>query len=203
MESLQACLYQISNALMIPTMVALLFLTAWMIVLLGGFIREWVDRGKQRTALSQSLNAIKGGPTQRERAWEALKEARGGLPERFYKDHGTWPSDELTRAKAVEDLELSVARSMSTLSFITRVAPMLGLMGTLIPLGPALTGLATGNIKELAGNLVVAFTATVLGILVGGCTYGMSLARRTWYNQDLSDLEFLSQKAVQGGQHAA
>lgn len=71
---------------------------------------------------------------------------------------------------------------------------MLGLMGTLIPLGPALMGLASGNVAEMARNLVVAFTATVVGLLVSGATYGIGLARRTWYARDVSDLEFLSQR---------
>ena len=43
----------------------------------------------------------------------------------------------------------------------------------------------------LAGNLIIAFTTTVFGILVGGFAYAVCLVRRTWYEQDLSDLEFL------------
>jgi biopolymer transport protein ExbB/TolQ len=62
-------------------------------------------------------------------------------------------------------------------------------MATLIPLGPALSGLASGNMQALAGNLVVVFTATVIGLLVSGFCFGMGLARRAWYSRDLLDLE--------------
>jgi len=71
------------------------------------------------------------------------------------------------------------------------VGPMLGLVGTLLPLGPALTGLASGDVQALAGNLIIAFTTTVFGILVGAFAYAVSLTRRTWYEQDVSDLEYI------------
>ena len=93
--------------------------------------------------------------------------------------------------KCLDDLEIDVGRRLARLSLATRVGPMLGLVGTLIPLGPALTGLAAGNMDVLAGNLIIAFTTTVFGILVGGFAYAVSLVRRAWYEQDLSDLEFL------------
>jgi biopolymer transport protein ExbB/TolQ len=84
------------------------------------------------------------------------------------------------------------------------VAPILGLMGTLIPLGPALSGLANGNMQALSGNLIVAFTATVVGLLISGVAYGMGLARRTWYASDLSSLEFIVDAITEreGARHA-
>jgi hypothetical protein len=39
---------------------------------------------------------------------------------------------------------------------------------------------------------VIAFAATVFGILVGGFAYAAGLVRRAWYEQDLSDLEFVA-----------
>jgi biopolymer transport protein ExbB/TolQ len=66
-------------------------------------------------------------------------------------------------------------------------------MGTLIPLGPALSALANGNIQALSGNLIVAFTATVVGLLVSGVAYGMGLARRIWYASDMTSLEFIAE----------
>ena len=69
---------------------------------------------------------------------------------------------------------------------------MLGLMGTLIPLGPALSGLSSGDMSALGSNLVVAFTATVVGLLISGVAYGVGLLRRVWYARDLTDLEFIA-----------
>ena len=64
-------------------------------------------------------------------------------------------------------------------------------MGTLIPMGPALVGLSSGSVEALASNLVVAFSTTVLGLLVGALCYCMGLARRRWYATDLARLEYV------------
>jgi len=68
---------------------------------------------------------------------------------------------------------------------------MLGLMGTLIPLGPALMGLSTGNIQQLSANLVIAFSTIVLGLLAGSVAYCILLIKTKWYLQDLSDIEYV------------
>ena len=65
-------------------------------------------------------------------------------------------------------------------------------MGTLIPLSPALTGLANGNTTALSQNLRVAFSVTVVGLLIGAVAFGLSLSRDRMYGQDLSDLEYLA-----------
>ncbi|MEM1114779.1 MAG: MotA/TolQ/ExbB proton channel family protein [Pseudomonadota bacterium] len=64
---------------------------------------------------------------------------------------------------------------------LARSGPSLGLMGTLIPLGPGLTALGAGNIDILATALTVAFDTTVVGLLIGLLAYGLSRIRRRWY----------------------
>ena len=74
---------------------------------------------------------------------------------------------------------------------LVRFGPALGLMGTLIPLSPALEGLARGDVAQLSENLRVAFSVTVLGLLVGALAFSISLVRDRLYAQDLSDLEYV------------
>ena len=179
MESLQNALYQISNALLVPTLVALLGLGAWTLWLSGGAIREVFSRGKVRQAFAKARKDLPG-------ALGHLKACPHGLPARFAQLDAAYPGQ---REKVVEDLEMTVAASLSKLTWITRIAPMLGLMCTLIPLGPALTGLASGDMRLLSGNLVVAFTATVIGVLIGCVSYTVNTVRRNWYDRDMSDLE--------------
>jgi biopolymer transport protein ExbB/TolQ len=122
---------------------------------------------------------------------EFYRLSAGGYVERFRRQTAPLRDNALAVKKCLDDLEIDIARRMARLALATRVGPMLGLVGTLIPLGPALTGLASGSLDALAGNLIIAFTTTVFGILVGGFAYAIGLVRRTWYEQDLSDLEFL------------
>nr|HML26703.1 MotA/TolQ/ExbB proton channel family protein [Methanomethylovorans sp.] len=45
-----------------------------------------------------------------------------------------------------------MAKRLEQTRIITNIAPMLGLMGTLIPLGPALVALSQGDVVQLAHN---------------------------------------------------
>jgi len=58
--------------------------------------------------------------------------------------------------------------------------------------------LASGNMSEMATNMVVAFTTTVIGLVIGGTNYIMVTIKRRWYSQDLSDMEYVVE--VLGGE---
>lgn len=73
--------------------------------------------------------------------------------------------------------------------FLARVAPMLGLMGTLIPLGPGLSALGTGELSILTTAMSVAFDTTVLGLLVGIVGFILGRLRRRWYDEVLTRME--------------
>ncbi len=73
--------------------------------------------------------------------------------------------------------------------FITRLAPMLGLMGTLIPLGPGLAALGDGELRVLTTAMTVAFDTTVVGLLVGMIGFVLGRLRRRWYDTALARLE--------------
>ena len=94
--------------------------------------------------------------------------------------------------KALADFDFDAQRRLNRTRLLVRAGPALGLMGTLIPLSPALTGLAQGNVSRLSTNLRVAFSVTVLGLLVGAVAFGLSLYRDRMYGQDLSDLEYVT-----------
>lgn len=85
-------------------------------------------------------------------------------------------------------LELAKKR-IERADFVTRLAPMLGLMGTLIPLGPGLAALGDGNVKILSTAMSVAFDTTVLGLLCGMIGFVIARLRRRWYDRALTQME--------------
>jgi biopolymer transport protein ExbB/TolQ len=190
-DSLTRVLSLISNALLIPVILALLGLMAWTLALLGGLLKELIERGRVRRGLEHGVAAARehAGAS---RIWQALGESRSGLPNRFLQAAEAHAGDQATVNQVLARIEHDVADSVARHTFITRVSPMLGLMGTLIPLGPALSGLSSGDMSALGSNLVVAFTATVVGLLISGVAYGVGLLRRVWYSRDLTDLEFIA-----------
>lgn len=169
MESLTEILFMLSTALLAPVIVLLLAATAWTLLEVGGFLFEW----RQRRAGNAGLVAAY---KQRTRCGE---------------------HDALQLERVVTDLELAASGRVARLYLGVRLGPMLGLMGTLIPLGPALMGLVNMNIEAISRNLFVGFATTVLGLLVGGLCYAMAAIRKQWYARDLAEVEYLAAHAAQ------
>jgi biopolymer transport protein ExbB/TolQ len=189
MKLLEQLLSLISEAVLLPTLAAIIVLVAWSAMLLGGLLREWLGRRHIASVMAALRRAHMEGGDQ-VRLLSILGTATTGLPARLHQLLAQWGgAGDL--AHCLVDLEIETSAALSRLTWMTRIAPMLGLMGTLIPLGPALTGLASGDLATLSSNLVVAFTATVVGVLLGCCSYTMNLVRKNWYQSDLSTLEHL------------
>ena len=68
----------------------------------------------------------------------------------------------------------------------TRVAPMLGLVATMIPMGPALKGLSDGDLAQVSDNLTVAFSAVILALIAAAITYWIVAVRRRWLAEELA-----------------
>jgi biopolymer transport protein ExbB/TolQ len=82
---------------------------------------------------------------------------------------------------------LDAARTM------VRVGPSLGLMGTLIPMGSSLASMATGNLEAMAGQMVVAFTSTIIGLATGTLAYVVAAVRHQWVNETVRDERYLAE----------
>ena len=111
--------------------------------------------------------------------WEgatAVGERLGGLGR--LRRAGDGPAAERIGRRRIERADL-----------LARIGPMLGLMGTLIPLGPGLASLGRGDLKVLAEAVTVAFDTTVLGLLVGITGFLLGRLRRRWYDQLLDEIE--------------
>jgi len=94
-------------------------------------------------------------------------------------------------AKRLAEYDYRCVRRLERTRILVRMGPALGLMGTLIPLSPALAGLADGDVQRLTDDLRVAFSVTVAGLLVGAVAYTVSLVRNRLYDQDYSDVEYV------------
>ncbi len=72
-------------------------------------------------------------------------------------------------------------KRIERVDLLARSGPILGLMGTLIPLGPGLSAMGQGQLDILATAITVAFDTTVIGLLVGLLGYLLGRIRRRWY----------------------
>lgn len=191
MTQLVQTLYLICNLMLVPVIAALLVLLALTLIATGGFLRECLSRRRTRREMELCLTAAKAESPELRRH---LESATSGLLGILREDLDGRTEDVHNISHAVAQIENRIAAQTARLSLLTRLGPMLGLMGTLIPLGPALTGLSTGDLNSLAQNLIAAFATTVVGIMVGAVSYSISLIRKSWYLRDLTDIEFILAK---------
>lgn len=88
-----------------------------------------------------------------------------------------------------DDLELHIMQRLEWLRVVARSAPMLGLVATMIPMGPALLALTQNDGKAIGENLVAAFSAVILALLAASISFFILTIRRRWLLQELRALE--------------
>ncbi len=190
-------MFMISNSLLYPVIIILLGLVAWSLISVGQLISEYASRSRDIAKLKVGCRDAKKYMQMQDykKAAEALRSSGSNDFLRSFLNDLTESLKEnkfaVEAEKLLQDYELRIAKELEKARLVVKLGPMFGLMGTLIPLGPALMGLTAGNIQQLATNLVVAFSTTVLGLLSGGIAYTISLVKKRWYTQDLSDMEYV------------
>lgn len=204
---LKEMMHSISSGLLLPTIAVLLFMLAVSVVELGSLLTEALtERRKMKVDVSGLLNAFQEqdipGITQEIESSQLFRRHKAAQLELI--EHRYLPAVSLQalarRLLAVE--ELHYVRITNRTDLVTRLGPMLGLMATLIPLGPGLMALGEGDPKGLADALLTAFDATVTGLTAGGIAYAVSRWRKRWYEDYLSTLESLMEsltEVLEGG----
>lgn len=88
-----------------------------------------------------------------------------------------------------EDMELWIMKRLEGLRIVSRTAPMLGLVATMIPMGPALLALTRSDAATVGENLVVAFSAVILALVAASVSFLVLTVRRRWLLQELREVE--------------
>ena len=113
------------------------------------------------------------------------------LSELAESEHLGKKSRETLARRLIDNEEDKIAQNLNKTDIVTRIGPTLGLMGTLIPMGPGLAALGTGDVTTLASAITIAFNTTVIGIGSGAIAYFASKLRRRWFGEYLANLDAL------------
>ena len=179
-DTLRDVLHQIAGVLVWPVLIALVALAAAMLVTLGAFAREALDRSRgRRRQLDRNRAAV-----------EAISQEPGA-------------DADIRLEEFLQIAERQRWKSLGRLRLAVRVGPSLGLMGTLIPMADALQGLADGNLPALASNMVTAFAATVIGLTISVIAYLIAAAREDWVRADTEALAFHAERLSRRAADAA
>ena len=190
METISNVLFWISNGLLVPDIVLLILLFCKSLLLVGGFFGQYINIRKTDKLVHDEIESLRTS---------GLEAFRKKLPEKnpsavvaFAKkllDAGT---DRALKDKLLSEFEIYADKDMAWPRYLAKLGPMLGLMGTLIPMGPALVGLSTGDIGSMAYNMQVAFATTVVGMVSAAIGYFTEQVKQRWYLRDLTALQYLS-----------
>jgi len=202
-EALSAALHVISQSLLIPVIIGLLAFMVYAIISFGGLLSEYSSRVKFEVGDVKKLIKDMSNPGTPEHVLEVVE--KSNLSENHKEilvsivesdDLGLKSRESLAR-KLIENEEYKIAKSLEKTDIVTRLGPTLGLMATLIPMGPGLAALGSGDINALAQAIIIAFDTTVVGIAAGGVAYVISKVRRRWYEDNLSTLETLAESVLE------
>lgn len=189
MKYVSNVLFWISNGLLVPVIVGLLYFFVNSILLLGIFFNQYLTHSKQTKLLKKTLDSLRADDM------EKLTVEADKLPQSnftgFLRNIIEAPSKAYSN-RLLADYEVRADAELGKYKLLTKFGPILGLMGTLIPMGPALAGLATGDVASMAYNMQIAFATTVVGLFVGAIGYVLLQIKQRWFVADLADLEFIA-----------
>lgn len=92
--------------------------------------------------------------------------------------------------------EEGIRATLTAPRMLVRVGPSLGLIGTLIPMGTALASLATGNLEAMSGQMIVAFTTTIIGLVCGTIAFVIATIRQSWVTETVREQRFIAERAA-------
>jgi biopolymer transport protein ExbB/TolQ len=171
--AIEELMYQVSDIFLAPVLISLLVLFVYALFSLGSFFAKiW-----QRNSNARSY----------EKAQEELNSV-GGY-ELF--NHYAQAVKAKTKNLSFDDLEVFALKKLETVRLVTRISPMLGLIATMIPMGPALKSLADGNIQGISDNLVIAFSSVIFGLVIATITFWVATVEKRWLAVELLDCQKL------------
>ena len=193
-SAVKEMLRAVASGLQVPTIVILLILVALTVVLLGSLVVEYFTERKQLSGSIPELIDALQGKDGRELAAVIensglLQRQKAAVLELVQRENLPLDTRIALAKKLLLDEEKHYVGRVRISDLISKIAPMFGLMGTLIPLAPGLIALGQGDTKTLSDSLLIAFDTTVAGLISAAVSLFISSVRKSWYAGYSSSLE--------------
>ena len=186
----------IAAALEIPVVIILVILAAFAVFSVGWLIVEYITEHRRMTVyVPRMLDDLRSGRTTPSGCVEAstlLKRQKEALLEMGRHPDFSIPMRRSLADNLIEAEQFHYDRILKRTDLLAKVSPMMGLLGTLIPLGPGIIALGQGDTATLSASLLTAFDTTIAGLAVAAVYLTISTIRRNWYGRYMSDLETLT-----------
>ena len=190
MNVISNILYWISTGLLVPVIVLLIFFFARSVIMIGAFFGQYISEKRTVAPLCRRIGELTPEALPGFKALLPVHPASvvGAYAVRILDAAGNAPRLDLL----LSEYEIEADKNIATSKVLTKIGPILGLMGTLIPMGPALVGLASGDIASMAYNMQVAFATTVVGLVVSAIGFLTQQVKERWAARDIAVLEYLA-----------
>lgn len=190
MEVISKTLFWVANSLLIPDIIILLFLFGRSLLLIGSFYDQFMTKRKNDKAIGNTIKELSN---------LGLDELRAVIPKndnslfiKYLRDLLTTPPSEAYSDFLISNFENEADKDLSLSKMLAKMGPVLGLIGTLIAMSPALVGLSTGDISGMAYNMQVVFATTVVGLVVSAIGLVTLQTKQRWYAKDVNNLDYVS-----------
>lgn len=186
---LKSFIYLISSSLLYPVLLLLVILTLLIILYGGSFFAEWIERLRLKKCSPHELVPllVSGNGS------AALSHRVNLYIKKLTTIIAVASSGDAAVENHLQATTWALWRGMDRLRILVRVAPSLGLIGTLIPMGTGLAALGQGDMTKLTTDLVIAFTTTVVGLAIGTCAFFFYTVRRRWIEEDVRHMELATE----------
>lgn len=192
-EELSGALRAVTGAMQTPVIIILFILLIITVIMAGSLIAEIFT---ERIHMKAKLPALADKLKKNEQPFETIIDESGLLKRQKRALRELIGHPDLTplmrESMAVRLLEEEKAHYNMTVMItdtVARLAPMFGLLGTLIPLGPGIIALGRGDTYTLSTSLMTAFDTTAAGLLAAAVAFLISSIRKRWYLNYMSALE--------------
>lgn len=190
MEAISKVLFWVANSLLIPDIIILLFLFARSLLLIGSFYNQFMVKRKNDKELNDRIKNL--SITNIDTLKNSLPEKDNSLFVRYLRDLLATPASDAYSDYLISNFENEAEKDVSLSKLLAKMGPVLGLIGTLIAMSPALVGLSTGDISGMAYNMQVVFATTVVGLVVSAVGLVTLQFKQRWYAKDVNNLDYVS-----------
>ncbi|WP_406536888.1 MotA/TolQ/ExbB proton channel family protein [Methanobrevibacter sp.] len=202
-ETLTSLIHILSESLLTPVVILLIVSVIIVILSFGGLINEYISRKPiksndleeliRNVSFSKDVSDMKS-KIENSNLFSYQKEILVRIANNY--DIGSEARKALA-SELISSEETKLIKKTNRTDILVKVGPILGLLGTLIPLGPGLAALGSGDILTLAESLTIAFDTTVTGLSVGALSYLISKYKKQWYESDLIDVETVAEAELE------
>ena len=195
MNYISDILFWISTGLLVPTIVLLVLFFVRSLLLVGGFFGQLLARRKADAQMATALDQLTADNV--DTLLEQLPSAGLGIASSFYHRLVAAANDAPLRERVLAEFDIAADAEQNLPRTLAKMGPVLGLMGTLIPMGPALVGLSSGDIASMAYNMQVAFATTVVGLVIGAIGTLTVQVKKRWLTADAARLDFIEARLAE------